>query len=340
MNHKLSVIVPVYNVAQYLRRTIESILSQTLKDIEIILVDDFSQDSSPSICDEYADLYDNVSVIHKERNGGLGFACNTGIEHAHGEYIAFCDSDDWLDPEMYADMLRAAQENNADAVYTGLKRVDNHGNVLGYMYHPDTLQIYDTKDKLNQFMLDMIASEPSDRVIRHIQVSAKVVLYKKKIIEENHLNFVSERIIPSEDQCFNLSYLAHCKSACVLPKYYYNYRINQSSISLHLREDLFKKTKLLYDYTSKLCVENNVDGARIRINRMLIDYTRNFLSNVSKSNLTRSRKKEIINQTCKDPIWQNVWTDYPISLMWWKHMIFAFAMKKRSTSLIYILSQL
>lgn len=338
MEIKLSIIVPVYRVEQYLRKTVDSILNQTLKDVEIILVDDCSPDTSPAICDEYASLYDHIHVVHKAKNEGLGFACNTGIEHAQGEYIAFCDSDDWLDPEMYADMMEAAQKYNADAVYTGLKRVDNDGNVLGYMYHPDTLQVYDTNDKLHQFILEMIASAPSDRAIRHIQVSAKVVLYKKAVIEKNHLLFVSERVIPSEDQCFNLSYLVHCKSVCVLPKYYYNYRVNQSSISLHLREDLFEKTKLLYDYTTKLCNENKINGAQIRINRMLIDYTRNFLSNVSKSSLTKLRKKEIINQTCNNPIWQVVWSDYPISSMWWKHQIFAYAMKYRFVNLLYMLA--
>ena len=338
MNIKLSIIVPVYKVEKYLRRCIDSILGQTLKEIEIILIDDCSPDSSPAICDEYANKYENVRVIHKAHNEGLGMACNTGIENAQGDFVAFCDSDDWVEPEMYTEMLDAAYMYKADAVYTGLKRVDNDGNVLGYMYHPASLQVYETKEEINKFVLDMIATMPSERAIRKIQVSAKVVLYKKEIIDKNNLRFISERIIPSEDQCFNLSFLVHCESACVLPKFYYNYRINQNSITLSIREDLFDKTKLLYDYTVKLCEENHIEGALLRINRMMIDYTRNFLVNVCQSNLTKTHKKEILIKTCKDQIWEKIWEEYPITSMWWKHRIFAYALKQSYTSIVYLLA--
>lgn len=339
MNIRLSVIVPVYKVEKYLRRCIDSILGQTLKEIEVILIDDCSPDSSPAICDEYAYKHENVRVVHKVNNEGLGMACNTGIENAQGDYIAFCDSDDWVEPEMYAEMLEVARMYKADAVYTGLKRVDDDGNVLGRMYHPDFLQVHDTKEKLNSFILDMIASLPSDRSVRNIQVSAKVVLYRKELIDNYNLRFVSERIIPSEDQCFNLSFLVHSSSICVLPKFYYNYRINQNSITLNIREDLFEKTKLLYNYTKELCDQNHIKGAQTRINRMLIDYTRNFLVNVCKSNLIRKRKIEIVYQTCKDQIWKEVWKEYPISSMWWKHQVFAYAMKYRLIIMIILLSK-
>ena len=207
------------------------------------------------------------------------------------------------------------------------------------MSHPDSLQINNSKEKLNTFILDMIASKPADRIIRNIQVSAKVVLYKKKVIEKFNLRFMSERIIPSEDQCFNLSFLVHASSICVLPKYYYNYRINHGSITLSLREELFDKTKLLYNYTKQLCIDNHIEGAQVRINRMLIDYTRNFLANICKSNLTRVRKMEIVNKTCRDKIWEAVWNEYPISSMWWKHQIFSYAMKFRLINIIYLLSK-
>ena len=97
---KISVIVPIWNVEKYLDRCIQSILNQTLKDIEIILVDDESPDNCPSMCDDYAKRYSNIKVIHK-KNGGLGYARNSGLELATGKYVAFLDSDDWVEKEAY-----------------------------------------------------------------------------------------------------------------------------------------------------------------------------------------------------------------------------------------------
>ena len=97
---QISVIVPVYNVQRYLRRCVDSILSQTFSNLEVILVDDGSPDRCGAICDEYAAADPRVKVIHKP-NGGLSSARNAGIEAAAGEYLAFVDSDDWLDADMF-----------------------------------------------------------------------------------------------------------------------------------------------------------------------------------------------------------------------------------------------
>ena len=100
MKPKVSIIVPVYNVEKYLVRCMESLLNQTLKEIEIILVDDGSPDNCPQMCDEYARRDSRVKVIHKS-NAGLGYARNSGLDVAVGEYIAFVDSDDYVDTSMY-----------------------------------------------------------------------------------------------------------------------------------------------------------------------------------------------------------------------------------------------
>lgn len=109
----ISVIVPVYNVEQYLSQCIDSLLTQTLEDIEIILVDDGSTDACPQICDAYALRDTRIKVIHKV-NGGLSDARNWGIERAQGEYIAFLDSDDWVKPDFYEYLYNLIQRKNAD----------------------------------------------------------------------------------------------------------------------------------------------------------------------------------------------------------------------------------
>ena len=120
---KVSIIVPCYKVEKYLDRCLNSLVAQTLQDIEIILVDDKSPDNVPIMCDEYArknnEGWPNIKVIHKKNNEGLGFARNTGLSVAEGEYVAFMDSDDFVDVHMFKNLYNYAKEHNIDSCYYG-----------------------------------------------------------------------------------------------------------------------------------------------------------------------------------------------------------------------------
>lgn len=119
----ISVIVPVYKVEPYLRRCVDSILAQTLSDIEIILVDDGSPDGCPAICDSYALLDSRVKAIHKE-NGGLGSARNAGLDIASGRFIGFVDSDDYVSPGMFDTLYNALIKENADVCICSMEKVN------------------------------------------------------------------------------------------------------------------------------------------------------------------------------------------------------------------------
>lgn len=116
---KISIIVPVYKVEPYLRKCLDSIISQTYQNLEIILVDDGSPDNCGAICDEYAARDRRIQVIHKE-NGGLSSARNTGLDIATGEWVGFVDSDDWVEPDMYEYLLSGAQQARADIAVCGV----------------------------------------------------------------------------------------------------------------------------------------------------------------------------------------------------------------------------
>ncbi|EAJ6226790.1 glycosyltransferase, partial [Campylobacter coli] len=126
---KVSIIVPVYNVEKYLRQCLDSIIDQTLEEIEIILIDDGSTDGSGSICDEYAAMDNRIVLIHKE-NAGLGAAYNTGLEIAKGEYIGFVESDDWVELNMFEELYNKAREFDVDVVksnffdYNSVRQID------------------------------------------------------------------------------------------------------------------------------------------------------------------------------------------------------------------------
>ena len=108
---QISIIVPIYNVEKYVRQCIESIINQTYKNIQIILVDDGSTDTSGLICDEYASIDDRIEVIHK-KNGGLDSARKAGIAIASGKYVGYVDGDDWIEPFMYERMVYKRQKGN------------------------------------------------------------------------------------------------------------------------------------------------------------------------------------------------------------------------------------
>lgn len=112
---QITVIVPVYKAEQYLEVCIRSILNQTFKDMEIILIDDGSSDKCPAICDEYAKKDQRIKMIH-QKNAGIAVARNEGIRNANGEYITFVDSDDYLEPEMYNEMFQNAKAYDCDVV--------------------------------------------------------------------------------------------------------------------------------------------------------------------------------------------------------------------------------
>ncbi len=144
----ISVIVPIYNVEKYLNRCIDSIINQTYKNLEIILVDDGSPDNCPKICDEYAKKDDRIKVIHKE-NGGLSDARNKGIKIASGEYIGFVDSDDYIDEKMYEYLLKLIKDNNAEISVCGYKKV--YSEEIEYIsYGKDT--VLDTTEGLKTLL--------------------------------------------------------------------------------------------------------------------------------------------------------------------------------------------
>lgn len=140
-NDLISVVIPIYNVDKYLDNCILSIVNQSYRNLEIILVDDGSTDSCPRICDEWKSKDKRIIVIHKE-NGGLSDARNTGIDIASGRYISFIDSDDWISPNMYERMLDAIYHTNSDIACCGRIIVRN-GKEVKSLYTADEITVYD-----------------------------------------------------------------------------------------------------------------------------------------------------------------------------------------------------
>lgn len=220
---RLSIIVPVYNVALYIRECIDSIINQTYPDIEIIIVDDGSTDESPEIVDNLARIDDRIKVIH-QKNKGLPGARNTGLSIAEGEYVGFIDSDDRIKPNMYEVLIDNIQKHDADLSVCNFLRFSKSSSVISHRYRDNVV----TYDNLNSCVFyDMIIDSSCNK------------LYKLDIIRKNKIFFEDKSIVPQEDFYFLIKYFAHINKVSTVSDPLYEYRIRKSSITNSNQPDDF-----------------------------------------------------------------------------------------------------
>lgn len=236
----VSVIVPVYNVEQYLARCVESLLAQTLKEIEIILVDDGSTDKSGMLCDAFAKKDGRVRVIHKE-NAGQGLARNDGLDIAAGKYVLFIDSDDYIGQNTCERLTEEMEREQADLCCFGYRIETPEGK----LFYEAKLKrdIFEGEAVRKRFVLHFFGDAQKEDEMRG--VSACMTMFKREPIEKWKIRFRSEREYFSEDTIFNLDFCLHANKAVVLPEYFYHYCQNENSFSHAYRADRFFLTEVL-----------------------------------------------------------------------------------------------
>ena len=212
----ISVIVPVYNVEKTLDRCINSILNQTFKDFEIILVNDGSTDGSGRLCDEYAKRYNNIKVIHKE-NEGLGPTRNRGIIEAQGEYIYHCDSDDWIKEDLLEKAYNRIEETGADFVIFGYEIfTEKNGEILPFKNVCLEDKLLVEKNQIQKEFVDQYFTS-------FVMMSACNRLYRKSFIIEKELFFPSLR--RSQDMAYSFSLFDKAQKVAIIDKSFYCYII-------------------------------------------------------------------------------------------------------------------
>lgn len=215
MSLKVSIVVPVYNVENFLPDCLDSLVSQTLKEIEIICINDGSTDNSPKILEEYAKKDPRIQVIHQE-NSGVSYTRNKGLEHVRGEYTGFVDSDDWVDLDFFEKLYKTAQKHDADiAVATIVRKYQNSKT---------RKKVLITEEKI----YDLAASKfKITETPRKSYVFNKI--YKTAKLKENNV------IFPNYDYCediyFSIRALYYLKKLVTVPTTTYYYRVNYSSIT-------------------------------------------------------------------------------------------------------------
>lgn len=231
---KVSVIVPVYNVKKYLAQCVDSILTQTLEDIEILLVNDASTDNSLEIARSY-EKDSRVKVFDKP-HGGLGHTRNYGVARATGEYLIFIDSDDWIDPEMLQNLYASAQQCSTDMIVFNFVRenlIDKEQRVCRL---PVNFPEFD-KEFQELILAELIGPDAADNAWRQTEMlgCAWRRMYRREWFVKNQLSFYNEQEVMLEDLPVIIK--AHCLAERVLAVggAYYHYRYNPRSLSTRYR---------------------------------------------------------------------------------------------------------
>ena len=250
---KISIIVPVYNVEKYIEKCIISLIEQTMKDIEIILVNDGSTDNSLKICQKYAQKDKRILLIDKQ-NTGVSDTRNVGIERANGEYIMFVDSDDWIENLACEISYNEAKEQDADSVIFGYYRESSKGTTIKNIFEEEKIvfnkrEIYDEILVPTLGLIDEKLRRPQ-RLDTLVPIYAK--LYKTDIIKNKNIRYMNLSKIPSECLLFNFDYYLNSSKVVYIKKYLYHYRRNNfTSITKGYRDNLFEKWIYWIDYMKK-----------------------------------------------------------------------------------------
>ncbi len=305
-NPVVSIIMPVYGVEKYLSASINSVLNQTYKNFELILVDDKSLDNSPKICDDFAQKDDRIKVIHKPNNEGLGFARNTGLDFASGDYVYFMDSDDYIESQLLEKTINAFEENTEFVVF-GINRV------------------YEKKDgsidKTEHLIPEMVESKtPNETAYIFAMLNTKKVfpfawnkLYKKQFLDKCGTRFENTRLI--EDFLFNIELFSKATFIKVIPDKLYNYRKPQhetlvSAYAPEFFELCKRKYTLEKEYLSivNALTEENLQLIYFSYVKHLISV---FLKNSSKkSGLSKKEQKEKMKSVLDDNLTKEVLMNY------------------------------
>ena len=302
----VSVVLPIYNVEKYLNRCVKSVVNQSYKNLEIILVDDGSPDNCPVLCEDWAKKDSRIKVVHKE-NAGLGYARNTGIENATGEYICFFDRDDYIALDAIEKAYSLAVKEKSDIVVFGFCNVKSNGET-GKAVIPKTGKVtYSGNEIQDVFLADLIGPDIKNGTQTNLWMSAWASMYSLDTIKKASWKFVSEREIISEDIYSLLEFYKYVNKVSVLSEALYFYCENAGSLTHTYKKDRYSKIKEFYNACYQL-IENNGYGAAV-LDRIAYPYLSNTIAALKMiilSDASQNVKKQEIKGIVDDEHLQTV----------------------------------
>lgn len=292
---ELSLLMPVYNAAEFLRGTIKSIQNQSFKNWELVIINDGSTDRSGEICDEFAQQDGRIRVIHQE-NQGISTTRNRLLNEVKAPYTGFVDADDYLDSDMYERLIDQVKSNNVDLAMCGIvEQKRNQQLILEEVirtYPKQIMELDKMQDTFMSFANTLLLNSPCNKV------------YKSNIIQKNHISFPD--LETGEDIIFNLSYLKKINRISMdeKPLYYYVH-LNTESITSSYIDQMYEKGLVIHEVTESFLLEkgllNEVNERIIMGNHVMGVFSSFFNLTHANCLLSKSEKKKVISMIIGRP---------------------------------------
>lgn len=331
----VSVVLPIYNVEKYLNRCVKSVINQSYKNLEIILVDDGSPDNCPTLCGEWAKKDNRIKVVHK-KNAGLGYARNTGIENATGEYICFFDSDDYIALDTIEKAYNLAVQEKSDMVVFGFCNVKANGET-GKAVIPHTEKTtFSGKEVQDVFLADLIGPDVKNGKQTNLWMSAWTCLYSLDVIQKASWRFVSEREIISEDIYSLLRLYKYVNRVSVLSEALYFYCENAGSLTHTYKKDRYSKIKNFYEACYQLAEKNNYsDNVKYRLSYPYLSNTIAAMKMIVRSDQPKKEQLKQLETIINDEMLQEVINKTPLTKEKMLRKLLLEAIKRRRKELCY-----
>ncbi len=332
---QLSVIVPVYNVAEYLRQCLDSVINQSFSNMEIILVNDGSTDDSGAICLEYAKKDSRVICLEQE-NAGLAAARQTGLDRAVGDYIAFVDSDDWLEPNMYERMMEVALQHNVDIVFCNTYRNESKKEAP-YLKNG----LYNRAEMEKEIFPRLLGSFDGNRRVNVLRWCNWLRLYKKELIDRHGITF-DKRFRRCQDLPFTFECTIWANSYYYLgDDYLYHNRMNYESLSKGYTKNMWGLIKPLIAYLWDIVEGYDAYDFREQMKLRSALFAFDCADNELKPNNTRKFKDQIdtIRQIMKDSDAVQWLNNLNMTGMNKMNKLYCFCFKYKLAYLFYVVSK-
>lgn len=334
---KVSVIIPIYNVQKFLHRCLRSIINQTFKDLEIILVDDGSPDDCPKICDDYAMKDNRIKVIHKH-NEGLGYARNSGMNAAKGEYIVFIDSDDYVDIHMIEKLYNVATSKNFNAVYCG-HYYERNGIIIDKVPEVDKYTEFIGNENCRKILLEMIGGLHRGNPLYTMSVWHSI--FNLKFLRLNKIQFPSERQFISEDMIFDIDFFSIADRVALIPECYYYYCANGNSLSLSFKENLYERRRKHYLEILRKMRNNGFSSFELCVTYKHMILTTQFYLFQATLACNKEDLKNMYNKVFNDrKIWTSIYKSDVKSILAFKQYIFYLCLVYRWKFIMFLINKI
>lgn len=306
-NAKISVIMPVYNAEKYLKRSVESVINQTYKNIELILVNDASTDSSLKLCEDYALADNRIKVFSNINNGGPAMSRNNGIKQATGEYIFFIDADDYIELDTFETLITEFDKADIDLVMSNFsKLIDGKVIKQNVVFNLQNKSFKGAEKELSMSEMDEFVRHflkyPSSHLISYCWAR----LFKRSIIADNNI-LVNENMRLFEDLVFHLKYLQYCRKVLFINQNLYIYAIHDTHISASMNiinaDSLLHDMALFDEHTREYFLKNgkkqvNIKTIEQEIGHAIVHYVIIFLIRSCRL-ITADNKRKIYAEISK-----------------------------------------